>query len=104
MINVFVADDHPLMREGIKTVLQNEVDIQVRGEAKNGNDLMTMLSKDVPELLILDITMPGKSGLDLVKDINILYPGLPILVLSIHPADRFAVRAFKAGAMGYLCK
>jgi len=104
MIRVAIADDHPLMREGIKKALQNEIDINVIGEAENGGKLIDILNNCSPDLLILDFSMPGKSGLDLIKDINSIYPHLPILILSIHPAERFAVRALKAGAKGYLCK
>lgn len=104
MIEVTIADDHPLMLEGIKKILQNEIDIEVSGEASDGNELLSLLNKSLPDIAIMDITMPGKSGLDLIKDIHAYYPELPILILSIHPAERFAVRALKAGANGYLCK
>lgn len=104
MIEVAIADDHPLVREGIKTVLQNEIDIKLTAEASNGKELLTLLDEDQPDIVVVDITMPGKSGLELIKDIKELYPELPILVLSIHPPERFAVRALKAGAKGYLCK
>jgi two-component system, NarL family, invasion response regulator UvrY len=104
MIRVAVADDHPLMREGIKKVLQNEHGINIVGEAENGRELMKLLNENLPDILVLDFTMPGKSGLDLIKDLKSLYPELPILILSIHPAERFAVRALKAGAKGYICK
>lgn len=104
MISVAIADDHPLMREGIKRVLKKEIDLEVCGEASDGKELLSLLNKLTPDLAILDITMPGKSGLDLIKDVRTLFPKLSILVLSIHPAERFAVRALKAGANGYLCK
>lgn len=104
MISVTIADDHPLMREGIKKVLQNETDIKVIAEATDGEDLLKLLKKKSPDIVIMDLTMPGKSGIDLLKDVNNLYPNLPILILSIHPEDRFAVRALKAGAQGYLSK
>lgn len=104
MINVAIADDHPLVREGIKKVLGNEVDIELTGEATDGHEIANLLKKNVPDILILDFTMPGKSGLDLIKDISKAHPSLPILLLSIHPAERFAVRSLKAGASGYLCK
>lgn len=104
MIRVCIADDHPLMREGIKNVIQNEMDIDIVGESTNGNEVMDMLKDSSADILILDITMPGKSGLDLIKDVHSTYPHLPVLILSIHPADRFAIRSIKAGAMGYLCK
>ena len=104
MINVAVADDHPLMLEGIKKVLQNEIDMTVSSESSGANKLLDALNEYLPDIAILDITMPGKSGLDLLKDLKMQYPDLPVLILSIHPPDRFAVRALKAGAHGYLCK
>lgn len=104
MIHVAIADDHPLVREGIKKVLDNEIDIELTGEATDGHEIEAVLKKNVPDILILDFTMPGKSGLNLIKDISKAYPALPILVLSIHPPERFAVRSLKAGASGYLCK
>lgn len=105
MINAVIADDHPLMREGVKKVIDNEMGIQVAGESSDGRELLTMLEDSpLPDIVILDITMPGKSGMDLIKDIKNLYPSLPILILSIHPEERFAIRALKAGAEGYLCK
>jgi len=104
MINVTIADDHPLVREGIKKVIQQEIDVNLIGEASDGHELLSMLDDHQPDLVITDITMSGKSGLDLIKDIVNRYPGLPVLVLSIHPAERFALRSLKAGAMGYLSK
>lgn len=104
MIKVAIADDHPLMLEGIKRVLNREQDIQIIGDASNGTDVMNMLAEELPDILILDLTMPGKSGLDILKDIKMVYPNLSVLILSIHPEERFAVRCIKAGAEGYLCK
>jgi len=104
MIEVIITDDHPLIREGLKKTLSGEIDIEVVAEAENANDALSLLHKKQPDLLILDITMPGKSGLELIKDLKNSFPALPILILSIHPEKRFAVRALKAGAYGYLCK
>lgn len=105
MINVFIADDHPLVREGIKKVVdQNTIDIEVVGEASEGHELMEKLQDVDPHILILDIAMPGKSGLDVLKEVKDFYPNLPVLMLSIHPEDRFAIRSLKAGAHGYLNK
>ena len=104
MIKVSIADDHPLMLEGIKKVINNEMNIELLGEASDGNGVMTMLEKDLPDLLILDLSMPGKSGLDLIKDIKARYSEVPMLILSIHPEDRFAVRCLRAGASGYITK
>lgn len=104
MINVVIADDHPLIREGIKKVVNGEMDLKIIGEAGNGGELFTILEEKSPNIVVLDITMPGKSGLELLKEINNLYPNLPVLILSIHSAERFALRALKAGAYGYLTK
>lgn len=104
MTTVAIVDDHPLVREGIKKVLKNEIDIKIISEASDGNELLENLRTNLPDIAIMDITMPGKSGLDLLKDLKAHYPDLPILVLSIHPPERFAIRALKAGAHGYLCK
>lgn len=104
MIKIAIADDHPLMLEGVKKVLNREIDIEITGEANESGEVLELLHDDLPDMLILDLTMPGKSGLDLLKDIKSMYPKLPVLILSIHPPERFAVRCIKAGADGYLCK
>lgn len=104
MVKIVIADDHPLIREGVKKVINGKTDLEVIGEAEDGNELLDILTNKTPDILILDITMPGKSGLDLLKHINKLYPDLPVLILSIHSEERFAVRALKAGAYGYLSK
>lgn len=104
MIKIAIADDHPLTLEGVKKVLSREMDTLITGEANDGKSVFEMLSKDLPDILILDFTMPGKSGLDMLKDLKNIYPGLPILILSIHPPERYAVRCMKSGADGYLCK
>lgn len=105
MIDIFIADDHPLVREGLKKVVkQSVVDIKVIGEASDGDELMEKLHSSKPDILILEIAMLGKSGLDVLKEVKESYPDLPVLILSIHPEDRFAVRALTAGAHGYLNK
>lgn len=104
MINLIIADDHQLIRDGIKTVVNTTMDIRVIGEAKDGNELLSLLKIVTPDILILDITMPMKNGLDLLKQIVELYPKLPVLILSIHAPERYAIRALKAGAWGYMSK
>lgn len=104
MIKIAIADDHPLLLEGVKRVLSREMDIRVTGEATKSEEVLTVLQENSPDLLILDITMPGKSGLDMLKDVKHMYPKLSVLILSIHPPERFAVRCIKSGADGYLCK
>lgn len=104
MIEVVIADDHPLVREGLKKVVDNSIDIKIIAEASNGKELMPILEKKIPDILILDITMPGRSGLDILKEVKNIYPNLPVMILSIHPEDRFAIRALRSGASGYLTK
>lgn len=105
MIKVLIADDHPLVREGLKKVVdQSTIDIKVIDEASDAHELMEKLRKAKPDIVVLDITMPGKSGLDVLKEIKKFYPDLPVLMLSIHPEDRFAIRSLKAGADGYVNK
>lgn len=104
MIKVVIADDHPFIREGIKKIVNGKTDLEVVGEAENGDELLDILESKKPNILVLDITMPGQSGLELLKRITKLYPEIPVLILSIHSEERFAIRALKAGAYGYLTK
>ncbi len=104
MINVLIADDHALIREGLKKILNAEPDMTVVGEANNVVELFKQLERPVINIVLLDITMPGESGLDALKELRQKYPHVPVLILSFHPEHRFAVRALKAGAAGYLTK
>ena len=104
VIRVLVADDHAIVRRGLKLILSEEFERVVVGEAQNGKELIEQIEKDDWEVVVLDITMPGRSGLDLLKEIKRLRPQLPVLILSMHSEDQFAVRAFKAGASGYMTK
>lgn len=104
MINIIIADDHAFLREGIKKTIQDETDMRIIGEASNAMDAVKLIKELEPDVAILDISMPGKSGLDVLKDIKALKKHFRILILSMHPEDRFAIRALKAGASGYLTK
>jgi two-component system invasion response regulator UvrY len=104
MIKVFIVDDHPLVRKGIKEILEEEADIKVIGDAAFPHEVFEGLKEKETDILITDLSMPGRSGIDLINDIKQLFPKLPILVLTMHPEERFAVRALKAGAFGYLTK
>lgn len=104
MINVLIADDHPVVRQGIKQILAEDSEIGELGEAKNSHEVMEQIRKNSWDVIILDITMPGRGGLDTLKEIKSEKPKLPVLILSIHPEDQYAVRALKAGAAGYLTK
>jgi two-component system, NarL family, invasion response regulator UvrY len=104
MIKVFIVDDHELIREGLKKILKGESDIVVVAEANNGVDALEKVRNVDCDVMLLDMNMPGKSGLELLGDLKSLKPELRILVLSIHPEDNFALRTLKAGASGYVCK
>ncbi|HEV8538633.1 MAG TPA: response regulator transcription factor [Bacteroidota bacterium] len=104
MIRVLITDDHPLVREGLIKILREEVDMKVIGEAQNAAEAMEHLKQHDVDVLILDISLPGKSGLDMLKDLKQRYPKLRILILSMHPEDRFAKRVLKTGASGYITK
>ena len=104
MLRILVADDHAVVRQGVRGILMEEFGPVTFGEARNGEELMEAIRKQEWDMLILDITMPGKSGLDALKEIRPLRPRLPVLVLSMHPEDQFAVRVLKAGAAGYMTK
>lgn len=103
-MKIVIVDDHELVREGLKKVLLKEPDIKLVGEAKSAAELFNVLKETEVDLVILDITLPGRSGLDIIGDIKNLNPHLRVLILSMHPEERFALRALKAGAAGYLSK
>lgn len=105
MVEVVITDDHPLVREGLKKVLlKSKLKTTVKAEASNAEELLEILEKNQPDLVILDIGLPGQNGLDALKELKKKYPDLLVLMLSMHPEDRFAVRTLKAGASGYLTK
>lgn len=104
MIRVLIADDHTLFREGIKKIVATTSDIAVTAEASNGADVLAKLKEDTFHVLILDIAMPEKNGLDVLKEVKTAYPELPVLMLSMFPEEQFATRVLKAGASGYLTK
>jgi DNA-binding NarL/FixJ family response regulator len=104
MIRILIADDHDILRAGLKHILQDSGDIEVAGEACDGNEALTLVRAGSWDVILLDLSMPGKSGIELIKQIKSELPKLPILILSMHKEDIFAVRALKAGASGYLCK
>lgn len=104
MLRVLIADDHTLIREGLKKILKTAQEISEVREAANAREVTEEVKKGNLDVVILDISLPGKSGLELLKDLKQDYPKLPVLMLSMHPEDRFAVRALKAGASGYVTK
>jgi two-component system invasion response regulator UvrY len=104
MINVYVIDDHSLIREGIKKIVNDETDMEIIGESTDGLDVLNFLEEKEPDIIILDISMPKKSGLELLKEIKRLYQSIPVLILSMHPEDQYAIRSLRSGASGYLTK
>lgn len=104
MIKVFIVDDHEIIREGLKMILKEASDLVVVGEAQDGVDALKKIRSVECDVIVLDMNMPGRSGIELLADIKELKPKVHILVLSIHPEDKFALRTLKAGASGYLCK
>ncbi|HEY5507088.1 MAG TPA: response regulator transcription factor, partial [Paludibacter sp.] len=104
MIKVFIVDDHEIIREGLKKILKEESDFVVVAEAQDGVEALEKIQHTDCDIMLLDMNMPGRSGIDLLSDLKIVKPQLHILVLSIHPEDKFALRTLKAGASGYLCK
>jgi two-component system, NarL family, invasion response regulator UvrY len=104
MMRVLIADDHAIFRLGLKDILSHEFQKITFAEARNADETLEQIRKQDWEIVILDISMPGKSGLDILEEIRRVRPRLPILLLSMHPEEQFARRALKAGAAGYLTK
>jgi DNA-binding NarL/FixJ family response regulator len=104
MIRIVVADDHTIVREGLKQLLTAAGDLEVVGEAQNGFEVMERVRALDFDLLLLDMSMPGKSGIELIKQVHAEKPRLRVLVLSMHEEHQYAVRAIRAGAAGYLTK
>lgn len=103
MTRILIADDHTIVRKGLKQILTEGMRNVEFGESANASETLLLVKKKF-DLLILDLSMPGRSGLDLLKDVKVQSPKLPILVLSMYPEDQYALRVIKAGAMGYLTK
>ena len=104
MIKVLIADDHPIVRQGLRQILAGTADMEVAGEAVNSQEALDQVRMGGWDVLVLDITMPGRSGFDILKELKYEQPHLPVLVLSIHAEGQLAVRALKAGASGYVTK
>ena len=103
-IRLVITDDNDLVREGLIQYLGTSPDIEVVADAASGDELLEKLRITTPDLLLLDLSMPGKSGVDLIGQIKSLYPGMLILVLSMHNEVSMVLRAMRAGASGYICK
>jgi len=104
MIQILIVDDHAILRRGLKEILEREFrDVSIGG-AGTAEQALTLLDSDKWDLVILDITMPGRSGIDVLRQLKALRPKLPVLVLSMHPEDQYGKRVLKAGASGYMNK
>jgi two-component system, NarL family, invasion response regulator UvrY len=104
LIRILLADDHPIVRRGLKDMLSRELAGATCDEAGNAQDVFSKVQDQAWDLVILDLTMPGRSGLDVLKDVKGFRPELPVLVLSMHPEDQLGKRVLKAGASGYMNK
>ena len=104
MLKILIADDHPIVRQGLKQILSEESDMGAFGEAQNSQQVLELVRKQDWDIVVLDITMPGRGGIDVLKELKHQRPKLPVLILSMHPENQYAVRALKAGAAGYVTK
>jgi len=104
MIRLIIADDHTLVRKGLKQLILESPDVSVVDEAKDGLEAVNKVRDNDYDMVLLDISLPGRSGLDALKQIKSYKPDLPVLMLSMHPEEQYAVRSIRAGASGYLTK
>ena len=104
MIKTIIADDHAIVRQGIALLIKEESDISVPDEASDGSELLEKIQKKEYDVVILDITLPGKNGLEILKQIKMEKPNIPVLILSMHPEEEFGIRMLRSGAAGYITK
>jgi DNA-binding NarL/FixJ family response regulator len=104
MIRLLVVDDHAVVREGVKRILAAAPDIVVTGEAEQAQEMYDALATHAFDMVLLDVSLPGPNGLDLLKHVHTIYPDLPVLIFSVHPERQYVVRALRDGAAGYLLK
>jgi two-component system invasion response regulator UvrY len=104
MIRIVVADDHPIVRAGLREIIGRETDMTIASEAQTSQEALDIVRRQSADVLILDVMMPGRGGIEVLKQLHQEMPDLPVLILSVHPEDQLAVRALRAGAAGYLTK
>lgn len=104
MIRIMIADDHPLIREGLRESLKNESEFLVVAEARDGQEVLDLVERTKVDVIVMDLSMPVMNGLDVLGELRSKHKKVPILILSIHPEDRYAVRSIRAGASGYVTK
>jgi two-component system, NarL family, invasion response regulator UvrY len=103
-MKVLIADDHAVVRRGLKQILADEDKTLSVGEATNAQDVLRLVSEQDWDIIVLDISMPGKSGLEVLKELKLLRPKIPVLILTTHAEEQYAIRVLKAGAAGYMTK
>jgi two-component system invasion response regulator UvrY len=103
-IRILIADDHPIVRAGFKLVISDTQDMTIADEAENGQEVLNLIRKKDYDIVLLDISMPGRNGLEILKDLKVEKPKLPVMILSIYPEEQYAIRALRAGASGYMTK
>lgn len=103
-MRILIADDHVVVRRGLKDILSEDLKLAAFGEAQNAPEVFELLDQKDWDVVVLDISMPGRGGLDVLKELRVRYPRIPVLVLSMHPEEQYAVRVLKAGASGYMTK
>lgn len=104
MLQILVADDHPVVRQGIMRIIEDTPDMRVTGEAENGYEVLRKIKEKDYDLILLDISMPGSDGLEVIRELKKLRPNIPVLILTIHPEKYYGLRMLQAGASGYLTK
>ena len=104
MLKILIADDHPIVRRGLKQTVAETSDMVVADEASDGQEVLSKVRTGDYDVLVLDVSMPGINGMDILRQLKNEKPGLPVLMLSIHPEEQYAVRALRSGASGYLTK
>ena len=103
-MHILIADDHAVVRRGLREILADSIPDAGFSEAGNGDEVLGQLSKSATALLVLDINMPGRSGMDVLRDVKQTYPRLPVIILSVHPEEQYGVRCLRAGAAAYINK
>jgi DNA-binding NarL/FixJ family response regulator len=104
MLKIIIADDHPIVRAGLKQIMAETADLMVAAEANNGRELLNQVRREPYDVILLDISMPGIDGLDVLKQLKVELPNIPVIILTVHPEAQYALRVLKAGAAGYLTK
>jgi len=103
-MKILICDDHKIVRDGLRQILQQLQDVSFIGEASDGNEALSLLKKEVFDIMLLDISLPGKSGLEVLQSVKTKWPSINVLMLSMYPQEQYAIRSIKLGASGYLTK